>query len=380
MKFAKASLPTRPRIAPDSSTPQRRWARIHLTGLMNLLQPMFLSDGVTLDEEAIRIDVRAAIAQGFSGTMPMPNWTVPGTANWERFHRIVCEEARGRIAVHGIVAGRDPDADRATLRALERHGVDLVLLASSYPRDVDAQGLHDLMAARIDATALPVMLYAATGRRAFAALGPEGQPLDVFDRIAEHPQVVAVKVSQTVSEAATLALCRTLGDRLSIGPVNLEFLPRIARQFRIAWSGQWNGEAIQTPVDKVGLRLLEASASGDLDLMDALAQRLQPVLSHFFAVQAPVLAKGAHPWPHNRYYQWLGGGNGGLPPADPHAPDGTVPVLDAAARTAIRAAFRAAGLEPVDADDDDQFVVGRAAWSRGQRPDTTKQASGYSRT
>lgn len=347
---------------------------------MNLSQPMFLPDGVTLDEEAIRIDVRAAIAQGFSGTMPMPNWTVPGTANWDRFHRIVCDEARGRIAVHGIVVGRDPDADRGVLHELERHGVDLVLLASSYPRDVDAQGLHDLMAARIDATALPVMLYAATGRRAFAALGPEGQPLDVLDRIAERPQVVAVKVSQTVSEGATLALCRALGDRLSIGPVNLAFLPRLARQFRIAWSGQWNGEAIQTPVDRVGLRLLEASASGDLDLMDALAQRLQPVLSHFFAVQAPVLAKGAHPWPHNRYYQWLGGGNGGLLPADPHAPDGTVPVLDAAARAAIRAAFRAAGLEPVDADDDDQFIVGRAAWSRGERPDTTKQASGYSRT
>lgn len=369
-----------PRLLPDCSSPQRIWAHTHLTGLMNLLQPMYLPDGVTLDEEAIRIDVRAAIAQGFSGTMPMPNWTVPGTANWDRLHRIVCDEARGRIAVHGVVVGRDPLADRAVLRELERHGVDLVLLASSYPQDIDAHGLHDLMAARIDATALPVMLYAATGRRASAALGLEGQPIDVFDRIADRPQVVAVKVSQTVSEAATSALCQALGDRLSIGPVNLEFLPRLARQFRIAWSGQWNAEAIQTPVDKVGLRLLDASASGDFDLMDALAHRLQPVLSHFFTVQAPVLANGAHPWPHNRYYQWLGGGNGGLLPADPHAPEGVVPVLDAAARAAIRAAYCAAGLKPVDADDDDQFIVGRAAWSRGERPCTRTQASGYSGT
>lgn len=367
------------RIVPDSSTVQRKWARLHLTGLMNLIQPSFRADGATLDEDAIRIDVRAGIAQGFSGTMPMPNWTLPGTANWDRFHRIVCEEARGRIAVHGILVGRDVEADRSALATLERHGVDLVLLAPSFPRGAHAQELHDLIAARVHATALPVMLYAATGRRAFPDLGPEGQPIGVYDRIADLPNVVAVKVSQTVSEAATFALCRKLGDRLSIGPVNLEFLPQLARRFRIAWSGQWNAEAIQTPSDKAGVRMLEASAAGDLAVLDSLVQRLQPVLAHFFAVQSPVLAQGAHPWPHARYYQWLGGGNGGLLPSDPHAPARAIPVLDAASRTAIRTAFAAAGLEPVDAEDDDQFLVGRAAWSRGERPAATIRASGYSR-
>ena len=368
-----------PRIVADSSTAQRKWARERLTGLMNLIQPSFRADGATLDEDAIRIDVRAAIAQGFSGTMPMPNWTLPGTASWDRFHKIVCDEALGKIAVHGIAVGRDVDADRTALAALDRHGVDLVLLAPVFPRDVDAQQLYDLMAARVQATALPVMLYAATGRRAFAGLGPEGQPIDVYDRIADLPNVVAVKVSQTVSGAATFDLCRTLGDRLSIGPVNLEFLPQLARQFQITWSGQWNAEAIQTPRDRAGVELLHASASGELALLDSLAQRLRPALAHFFAVQAPVLAQGAHPWPHARYYQWLGGGNGCLLPPDPHAPSGAIPVLDAAGRTAIRAAWAAAGLEPVDAEDDDQFIVGRAAWSRGERPGTRLQASGYSR-
>lgn len=368
-----------PRLAPDQSTDQRRWAHGALTGMMNLLQPVFLADGETLDEEAIRRDVRAAIAQGFSGTMPMPNWTLPGTANWDRFHAIVCDEARGRIAVHGIVVGRDPQADRDVLKALERHGVDLVLLAPSFPRAPDADQLHDLLAARVTSTSLPVMLYAATGRRAFPALGPEGQPLDVFDRLADLPNVVAVKVSQTVSEAATVHLCERLGDRLSIGPVNLEFLPRLARRFAIAWSGQWNAEAIQTPDARLGVAMLNASAAGDLPQLDSLAARLQPVLAHFFAVQAPVLAKGAHPWPHNRYYQWLGGGNGGLLPPDPHIAGDVLPVLDAAARAAMRAAFAAAGLQPVDADDDDQFIVGRAAWQRGERPDGSENQRGYSR-
>lgn len=377
MEFVQSTASGEKRIVPDSSTTQRKWAQTQLTGLMNLIQPLFLGDGATLDEEAIRIDVRAAIAQGFSATMPMPNWTPPGGANWDRFHRIVCDEAQGKIAVHGIVVGRDPEADSAVLNMFERYGIDLVLLAPTFPRDVDSLGLYQLIAARAQATSLPVMLYAATGRRAFPKMGPEGQPLDMFDRLADLPNIVAIKVSQTVSGPATELICRKLGDRLSIGPVNLELLPRLARQFCIAWSGQWNAEAIQTPSDKAGVELLHASARGDVAMLDAMVQRLQPALSHFFAVQAPVLVNGAHPWPHNRYYQWLGGGNGGLLPPDTHAAEGVIPVLDAAARTAIRAAFAAAGLEPVDAEEDDQFVVGRAAWSRGERPGSMARACGY---
>lgn len=345
---------------------------------MNLIQPSFLRDRLGLDEEAIRIDVRAAIAHGFSGTMPMPNWTLPGSVLWDEFHRIVCDEARGRIAVHGVVAGRDPAADAAVMTALERHGAELVLLAPSLPRGADAAALYDLLAARAQATELPVMLYAATGRRAFPEIGPEGQPIDVYNRLADLPNVVAVKVSQTVSASATAQLCERLGDRLSIGLVNLSHLPDLARDHRITWSGQWNAEAIQTPGDRLGIGLLEASANGDFARLDALARRLHPVLTRFFRVQAPVLAKGAHPWPHNRYYQWLAGGNGGLLPVDPHAPAGAIPVLDAAGRNAMRNAFAAAGLSTVDAEDDAVFIVGRAAWARGERPNPASLPHGYS--
>ena len=52
---------------------------------MNLFLPTFLPDLETLDEEAIRHDVNHAIAQGFSGSMPMINWTLPGDPNWQRF-------------------------------------------------------------------------------------------------------------------------------------------------------------------------------------------------------------------------------------------------------------------------------------------------------
>ncbi|MCR2833503.1 dihydrodipicolinate synthase family protein [Parerythrobacter lacustris] len=352
---------------PDASTSQRKWARDNLHGLMSLFLPSFLPDGRTLDEEAIRHDVRHALAQGFAGTMPMINWTLPEDPRWEELYRIVIDEAAGKLPVHGMVAGRDPETDRAQLARLERLGVDLVLLASTYPAGFDAAALYDLMARRIRATELPVMLYAATGRRSFPGLGPAGQPLDVYDRIADLPNTVAVKVSQPVSLTSTFQLAQRLGDRLSIGPVNLDFLPLLAREVRIAWSGQWNAEAIQTPQEQLGNSILEASARGDFAALDRLAVRIEPVLSHFFAVQAPVIRMGAHPWQHNRYYQWLGGGNGGLLPIDPHAPEGAIPTLDAKARKAMRAAFAASGLTPTDSSDD-EFVVGRTAWARGVRP------------
>lgn len=365
------------RLLADTSTRQRIWAANNLKGLMNLFLPTFMPDGKTLDEEAIRHDVRHAIAQGFSGTMPMINWTLPQDPNWERLYRIVVDEAAGKLPVHGIVAARDPDDDRALLSRLEKLGVELVLLASTYPAGVDNAALYNLMAARITATDLPIMLYAATGRRSFPDLGPAGQPLDVLDRVADLPNTVAVKVSQPVTLTSTYQLAQRLGDRLSIGPVNLDFLPLLARECAITWSGQWNAEAVQTPQNQIGNDLLAASAGGDFTALDELAVRIEPVLSHFFAVQAPVIRRGAHPWQHNRYYQWLGGGNGGLLPRDAHAPEGAIPALDAKTRAAMRAAFIAAGLTPTDAPDD-EFVVGRAAWARGVRPDDLADLPYYS--
>ena len=197
---------------------------------MNLFLPSFLEDGQTLDEEAIRHDVRHAIAQGFSGTMPMINWTLPGDPRWAQFHRIVIDEAGDALPVHGVLPSGKVDTDLTMLRALEDMGVQLVLLASTYPAESSAGQLHDLMAARIAATSLPVMLYAATERRAFPALGPAGQPLDVYDRVADMENVVGVKISQPVSLTSTMQLCQRLGDRLSMGPVNLDFLPLLARR------------------------------------------------------------------------------------------------------------------------------------------------------
>jgi 4-hydroxy-tetrahydrodipicolinate synthase len=349
---------------PDAATPQRAWARDHLVDLMNLLLPSFMPDGRSLDEEAIRHDVRHAMAQGFSATLPMVNWTLPDDPRWEELHRIVIDEAQGRLGVHGIVFGSQPDRDRDIARRLERLGVDLILMAATHEPDISADDLHLGLKQRIEATDLPVMLYAATGkRRAFPHLGPSGQPLDIYDRLADLGNVVAVKVSQPMSLTSTMQIFDRLGDRLSIGPVNLDFAPLLARSYEVRWSGQWNAEAVQTPDLQLGNRLLQACAARDFVRADAIARQLQPVLDLFFATQAPVIKAGSHPWQHSRYYSWLGGGNGGVLPPDPHAAPGVLPQLDAASRAAIRAAFASSGLALAD-ETDATFEKGRAGSAR----------------
>lgn len=359
---------SRKRVEPDTSTPQRKWAARHLSGLLNLFLPSFREDLHTLDEDAIRGDVRHALNQGFAGTLPMINWTPPEDSRWDEYYRIIIDEAQGRLPVHGILFGNRLDYDLRIIRRLQNLGVDLILLASTYPPGNDREDLHAAMSARIKATELPVMLYAALGKgRNFPHLGPAGQPLDVYDRLADLPNVAAVKISQPVSLMSTMQLCARLGDRLSMGPVNLDFVPLLARHYRISWSGQWNAEAVQTPSRQLGNTLLAASAAGDLAALDEAARDIQPVLEHFFALQAEVIRNGAHPWQHNKYYSWLGGGNGGLLPEDAHSPKGSVPALTASAREQIRNAFAASGLTVTDAPEE-AFIVGRAAWDRGVRP------------
>lgn len=366
------------RLVPDRSTSQRKWAGEHLCDLMNLFLPSFHADMQRLDEEAIRFDVNHAIAQGFRGTMPMINWTPPGDPRWQQLYQIVLDEAKGRIPVHGIAVGSTASRDQQIIGALEKMGVDLILLASSYARDISETDLYETIAARVAATSLPIMLYAATGdRRNFPHLGPAGQPLNVYDRLADCPNVVAMKVSQPVSLTSTVQLCSRLGDRLSIGPVNLDFVPLLSRHFEISWSGQWNAEAVQTPQCQLGNQLLQACREGNMALADTVATAIQPVASRFFEIQAKVIRSGAHPWAHMRYYSWLGGGNGGLLPPDPHAPAGAVPVLTAKDRLAIRTAFAASGLATTT-DPEEQFVVGRVRWARGERAHDLSRLPHYS--
>ena len=370
---ASSQAPTdvinKPVISPvDKSSPQRVWAHQHLRGMMNLMFPSFMPDLHTLDEEGIRHDVRHAMAQGFSGTLPMLVGFGAGDPRWDQYHRIIIDEAGGRFPVHGLLYANTPEQDIALIRKMEAMGIDLFLLASVNPEDSTSDDLFEAFRQRVSATELPIMLYAALNKgRNFPALGPAGQPLDVFDRLADLPNVTSVKVSQPVTLTSTMQLCERVADRLLVAPVNLDFVPLLARHYHMQWSGQWNAEAIQTPDRQLGNQLLAACAAKDFTRADIVAAQMQPVLDQFYKIQVGSIRNGGHPYQHNKYYSWLGGGNGGLVPVDPKTPAAAVPALNAQSRAAMRAAFAASGLTATDAPEE-QFIVGRAAWERGVRP------------
>lgn len=324
-----------------------------------------MPDLETLDEQAIRLDVRNAIDQGFFSTAVTSVWWDQDDPRWARLGEIVLDEARGEILVMGTVGSDDVDRDIAAIRQCEKMGFTHLGLFPVHC-GISQEDLYHAYRRRIEATDLPVSVYAGQSRGfVFPGMGPSGVPLDVLDRIADLPNVVAMKLTQPLCLTTTYAICERIADRILIGPVNLDFVSTLGRTFQIQWSGQWNAESLQVPSNQLACRYVNAVAEKNFNRALEIYREMQPVLDLFYEIQAPLIKGGGHPWQHNKYYAWLGGANGGLLPAFGYAEE-QMPTLDAATRQRIRDAFAASGLLPTEAPDE-QFVVGRAAWNRGVR-------------
>jgi 4-hydroxy-tetrahydrodipicolinate synthase len=116
--------------------------------------------------------------------------------------------------------------------------------------------------------------------------------------------------------------------------------------------------------------------SGRFDEAMVIYSRFEPALAAFYELQAPLIAKGGHPWAHMKYFQWCGGGNGGLM-RDTHAPVEQVPILDATARKLIKDTFIKVGITPVNMPEE-EFIVGKCAHARGVRASGMKEMPSYS--
>ena len=68
--------------------------------------------------------------------------------------------------------------------------------------------IYEEMLSVIDNTSMGILLYAAP-RAALRALDPTGIPLDAFDRLADHPNVVGIKLTQIIRPAAALGTAGT---------------------------------------------------------------------------------------------------------------------------------------------------------------------------
>ncbi len=338
---------------------RKEWGRQNFRGMENFVLPSFTPDLKELDEEGIRNDVRHAIRQGFGATTS----TALGMTRPERKRmlEIVAAEGRGKILIGGTMGGTTFAEKVEAFKHAESIGVSETLFSLD-PALKTEDELYASAKALIDSTTLGIVLYAQP-HEAFKKLDPSGIPINVFDRLANLPNVMAVKLTQVINLATAYQVAERLSDRLLVGPVHMDTVPLLANKYPLQWSGEWAVDAVQSPEKRYAVEFLDLIRQRKMDQAMKVYWAMQPAYQDFYDLQGPTLEVGGHPWSHIKYYQWLTGGNGGVLRDLKQRPD-QVPTLDARGRKAIKASLMKVGIKPVDLSDE-IFVTGNAAHARG---------------
>lgn len=348
--------------APAAAGSRKDWARLKLRGGESFVMPSMQPDLKSLDEEGIRRDVRHAVRQGFCSIMPLASLGIDANTDRE-FQTIVADEAAGKILTVGVIRPGAWKNVAESVRAMEKLGTSHVLMYFDAALD-SQEAIYTQMREVIDNTSLGIILYASP-KPAVTKFDPTGLPMEAFDRLADLDTVIGIKFTQELRPATALAVAQRLGHRLQLGVVDLEMMLLLSLKYPMQWSGQWAIDSLQSPEKPWVGEFLELLRTGNDKAANELYWRYEPIASGFYALQAPSLRIGGHPWIHIKYMKWLTGGNGGLLP-DLLATPESIPHLDAAGRARCRELFARVGIRTVDLPDE-AFVVGNAAYERGVR-------------
>lgn len=341
---------------------RKDWARLKLRGGESFVMPSMQPDLKSLDEEGIRRDVRHAVRQGFCSIMPLASLGIDANTDRE-FQTIVADEAAGKILTVGVIRPGAWKNVAESVRAMEKLGTSHVLMYFDAALG-SQEAIYTQMREVIDNTSLGIILYASP-KPAVTKFDPTGLPMEAFDRLADLDTVIGIKFTQELRPATALAVAQRLGNRLQLGVVDLEMMLLLSLKYPMQWSGQWAIDSLQSPEKPWVGEFLELLRTGNDKAANELYWRYEPIASGFYALQAPSLRIGGHPWIHIKYMKWLTGGNGGLLP-DLLATPESIPHLDAAGRARCRELFARVGIRTVDLPDE-AFVVGNAAYERGVR-------------
>lgn len=337
----------------QARTERKQWASEHFRGFENIHMPSFTPDMQAMDEAGIRFDVRQSIRHGFFSTFS--SGAGLGHAERKRCLEIVAEEARGKICVGFSLGGASKDESLDLLQHAERVGCTHVLV--SYPHDRQPESEEEVyvyLREYVDATNLAVVLW-ATESHGFRRFHPSNVPWGVYNRLADLPNVVALKLMTILDPGAMFECFEQFSDRLLIGPVNLTWMPMLAKHYRVQWSGAWTQEALQSPEQPYAVEFFNHLQAGRFDAAMKLYWQIAPAVHYLYRMMGPLLARGLHPWPQLKYYQWCVGGNGGIPRERGIPPEAEE----------IKAAYRAIGLTP--SEPDEMFLIGRTQWEQGVR-------------
>ena len=238
---------------------------------------------------------------------------------WE----LVREESAGKIGM-GALGG--------DLAFLEKIGCAYTMIG--FPRSAKAETEDEVYAQFrkiIDSTSMATVLYGSPVE-SLRRFHPSGIPLKVFDRLADHPNVVGIKLTHPMSVATAFEICERLSNRLIMGPCNFDHIPVLAKNYKnVQWSGLWITDALQSPERPYAVEMMDLVIKGRMAEAMKVYWQMQPLIQGIYDLQAPLLLHESHPWGHMKYLQWVTGGNGGLLPLKP------APVFTGARRTGPRA-------------------------------------------
>ena len=330
-------------------TEAKDWARERMKGVCNVILPTFTSDLRSLNERAIRHDVRREIELGFWGALAVSEC---GTTKdeYKRFLDIVIDEAKGRLRV--VVQGSFDTVDDVidVCKYAEHAGADNLLLSyppTFYPKSDD--DIFEYTAKVLNATNLATILF-AVHQWNFERVHPAALSPRLLDRLADIPNSVAIKCEGGgPTNGAHVQIYDLCKDRLLLSDPREGSSPAFIRLFGMQWMGTSNFEYFGGTVP-LYFGLMQ---KGEWDEGMKHYWRMQPArLTRLADMQSFAGANFIHRFSW-KYQGWLNGFNGGplrMPVMRLHD-TATKRLRDALVRSEIIRDNQEAGL--------DDFYVGR---------------------
>jgi 4-hydroxy-tetrahydrodipicolinate synthase len=326
----------------------REWAKATLRGVANVLIPTFTHDLQSVNERAIRHDVRKEIEYGFWGALLVAE-TATTLQEYIQCMEWAVDEARGRLYLIHHASFNTLEENITAVQAAERAGAALVLL--SYPANFYPESNEDIYhytKAFCAQTNLGVILFPVP-LWGFERLHPAGFAPELLKRLVEDvPNIVAIKAEGGYPTiAGFIQTYKMLGDRVVVTfPLESDGLP-LASVIPLQFMGTSNYEYYGPMVPRIFALMRE----GQFDKAMELYWQIHP--ARLTNINTMAMIAGSN-FIHRmiwKYQGWLNGFNGG-PLRQP-----TMRLVDRQMKV-LRQGLVAAGLE-VTVDPDKAFFVGR---------------------
>lgn len=335
---------------------RKAWAREHFRGFENVLMPSFDADLRNLDDEGIRLDVRQSIRHGFFSSLCALETGLTMDEK-KRMLSVATDEAGDKIGIALSLCGETLEENIEILKHAESVGATHALV--SYPQSFSPKNQDDVYRfgkALADATSIGLYLF-VSDKFQMHHLHPSGVPFDAYEKLADEPNVIAMKLGGM--DAGMIYECfERFGERLLVTTVNLGLIPLLRKRYDVRWSGAWTVEALQSPERPHAVEFFNLLLEGREAEAMAKYWQMAPALGSMMRIMAPLIPTGLYHWPLLKYQQWLSGGNGGMT---------RQPVMRVFDRDlqVIRGGLRAVGVDCKDPNED--FYAGRSVLAR-QRP------------